>query len=185
VNLKDGPLEHFPDDAWWILVTAINAITELVNVVFIKLQARDLLLSQQATAFDELVVSICGHIDINGPHTADQIAAIDKCNNYTFSRWSISNQNIINYLYDQGTFIEDTYNQLPIRSQIDVIHMIGLLIIHIVDGVLNIQAERDSINLSTIFHQFYPTSWLKSLDESLQKLCPCISIILSKYGARN
>jgi len=145
---KDDPTKA-PPSWWWVAVAGINAIAEQVNIVFIKLQARDLLLSQQATAFDELAVSICGQIDIHGPHTADQIAAIDKCNNYTFSRWSISNQNIINYLYDQGTFIEDTYNQLPIRSQIDVIHMIGLLIIHIVDGVLNIQAERDSTNLST------------------------------------
>ena len=87
-----------------------------------------MLLSQQATAFDELAVSICVQIDLNGPHTVDQIAGIDKCSNCTFNRWSISNQNIINYLYDQGTFTEDTFNQLPIQSQIEVIHMIGLVI---------------------------------------------------------
>ena len=81
--------------------------------LFIKLQARDLL-SQQAIVFDELAVSICAQIEIDRPYTEDQIAAIDETTNCTFSRWSISYQNIINYLYDQGTFIEDTYNQLPI-----------------------------------------------------------------------
>ena len=144
---KDDPTKA-PPSWWWVVVAGINALAEQVNIVFIKLQAKDLLLSQQATAFDELAVVICRQIDIDGPYTADQIAAIDKTTNYTFSRWSISNQNIINYIYDQGTFIEDTYNQLPIQSQIEIIHMIGLLIMHIVDGVLNIQAERDSINLS-------------------------------------
>ena len=84
-------LTKAPPSWWWVAVAGINAIAEQVNIVFIKLQARDLLLSQQATAFDELAVSICGQIDINGLHTVDQITAIDKCNNYTISRWSISN----------------------------------------------------------------------------------------------
>ena len=67
-------------------MAGINALTEQVNIVFIKLQSKDLLLSQQATAFDELAVSICVQIDLNGPHTVDQIAAIDKCSNCTFNR---------------------------------------------------------------------------------------------------
>jgi len=144
---KDDPTKA-PPSWWWVVIAAINALSEQVNIVFIKLQARDLLLSQQATAFDELAVPICAQIEIDGPYTEDQIAAIDETTNCTFSRWSISYQNIINYLYDQGTFIEDTYNQLSIQSQIEIIHMVGLLIMQIVDGVLNIQAERDSANLS-------------------------------------
>ena len=88
------------------------------------------------------------------------------------STWSISNQNIINCLYDQGTFIEDTFNQLPIQSEIEVIHVIGLVIMQIVE---NTQAERDApIFQQIIFCPFYLMSSSKSLDESLQKLFPCI-----------
>ena len=77
-------LTKAPPSWWWVVVAGINALAEQVNIVFIKFQSKDLLLSQQATAFDDLTVSICIYIDLNGPHTADQIAAIDKCNNCTF-----------------------------------------------------------------------------------------------------
>src|SRR5436309_14573977 len=89
-NLKDGPLEHFPDDAWWLLVAAINAITELVNVVFVKLQGKTLLIAQQTAILAKLADDITILSGTDGPFDEDEIKRRAAGTNSTKGRWSIS-----------------------------------------------------------------------------------------------
>ena len=43
---EDDPAQA-PPDWWWVVVSSINAISEHVNYTVTKLQARNLLVSQQ------------------------------------------------------------------------------------------------------------------------------------------
>ena len=44
--LAENEPSQTPPDWWWVVIAAINALTAQVNIVFIKLQAKDLLVSQ-------------------------------------------------------------------------------------------------------------------------------------------
>ena len=45
-------------DQWWPTVVAVNALTSLINIVFVKLQTKNLLVSQQAEELVHLVAMI-------------------------------------------------------------------------------------------------------------------------------
>jgi len=95
---KDDPTKA-PPSWWWVVAADINALSGQVNIIFVKLQAKDLLVSQQAVKFDKLAVLIYAQLEVEGPFTEDYIAAIDKSTHCMFGRWSISNEKIINYLF--------------------------------------------------------------------------------------
>ena len=55
---------------------------------------------------------------------------------------------MINYLFDQGMFIQETFiDKLSVEQQILVCNMVGNLVMQVVEGITNIQVERDSSNL--------------------------------------
>ena len=104
----------------------------------VKLQARNLLISQQTRELDNLAVILSTHLVIEGPFTEAESAALDTSYS-TFGRWAVKHQNIINYLFDQGTFIQDTFAKLSLELQVQVTIMVSKLIMQIVDGITDIQ----------------------------------------------
>ena len=53
----------------------------------------------------------------------------------------------MNYLFDQGMFIQEMFtDKLSLDQQIQVTFMVGNLVMQIVDGIINIQVERDGKN---------------------------------------
>src|SRR5436309_6244109 len=142
---KDDPTQA-PPSRWWVVVGAVCALSEQVNIVVVKLQGKDLLLSQQKVELKQLAALILVQIEVDGPLSPEQIAEMDKSTHFTYSQWSVSHEKIILFLYDQGTFIQETYNQLSLQLQIEVIHAVAMFILYLIDGILNIQAERNSAN---------------------------------------
>ena len=51
------------------------------------------------------------------------------------------------YIFDRWIFIQDLYNKLSIELQAQVTVIVSKLVIEIIDGIANIQAERNSDNL--------------------------------------
>src|SRR5438045_209692 len=98
--------------------TAIYTLSKEVNVVF-KLQSKLLLVSQQAAGLENLATILCAHIIIDGPFAQEEIALINTTLNTTFGRWSISNENFINWILDQGMFIQETWDKLSVESIVD------------------------------------------------------------------
>ena len=125
---------------------AVSALSEQVNIVVVKLQGKDLLLSQQKVKLKQLAALILVQIEVDGSLSPEQIAEMDKSTHFTYSQWSVSHEKIILFLYDQGTFIQETYNQLSLQLQIEVIHAVAMFILYLIDGILSIQAERNSAN---------------------------------------
>ena len=59
-----------------------------------------------------------------------------------------SAQNTINYLFDQGMFIQETFiDKLSVDQPILVSNMVGNLVMQVIESITNIQVERDSSNL--------------------------------------
>ena len=95
----------------------------------------------------QVSVDICGMIGIEGPFTQDQInqKALEgfQC---VDGRWAISYTRIMEFLGSTGMHYRHLLNSLSDELHQKVIHSVGELAIGIVEGIVNIQAERDRKN---------------------------------------
>ena len=80
-------------------------MTEYVNFIFIKLQFKYLLISQQASELQKLAIDICILINVEGPFEHEKIMELSKGYYFTNGWFSVSYENIVTFLYDQGMFI--------------------------------------------------------------------------------
>ena len=86
-----------PPNWWWVVVAGINALTAQVNIVFTKLQAKDLLVSQQSVELTHLTSLICIQVGVDGPHSQEELDVLDNSTNFISGRWSISHYNVVRY----------------------------------------------------------------------------------------
>ena len=142
--------EASPTDAppswWWVIVSAVSALSQQVNIAIMKLQSKDLLISQQTAILQELSTVLCTEIGIDGPFLEADMNTIDKSYNSTYGLWSVTHNNINMYLQDQGMFIQDTLFGLGYEESHRMVNIIGIYIIRVVDGIIKIQAECNSKN---------------------------------------
>ena len=146
---QDSPTQA-PPMWWWVIIVVIATITEYINKTFVKLQAEALLITQQNEVLQKLAIDICIHANINGPHNMEEIATLNQSNSHSTTpqgSFSISYKSSIELIYDQGLFIRGLFDGLDDMSKCRVVRAIGTLILSIIDGVTDIQAERDSKNL--------------------------------------
>ena len=54
---------------------------------------------------------------------------------------------VFEFLYDQGSFVEESLDKLAPEDQYAIIKSIGLFVLQMVNGILAIQAEQISDNL--------------------------------------
>ena len=121
-------------------------MTEIINPVFVALQAPNLLLSTQATLLDTLAVDICNAIGIDGPHDAEIIADLDDKFHCKFGRWSVSYDRACVFLENLGMHCRHTLEILSFELLHKVLQSVAKLAISIVEGIVDIQAERDATN---------------------------------------
>lgn len=55
-------------------MAAVSAIIQIINIVFVKLQEKDMLVSQQLEELGDLAVMIYSQVGIRGPYTKDEFA---------------------------------------------------------------------------------------------------------------
>ena len=82
---KDDP-DRAPPSWWWIVVAGVNPISEQVNINVVKLQEKNLLISQQRQELHNLAVIICAQIAVEGPFTETELNMIDKSIHIIYSR---------------------------------------------------------------------------------------------------
>ena len=145
----DQPFNRLPPDWWWVIVAGIKAVIEYINPVFVKLQGRTLLISQQTTILVKLADDLSIHVGIEGPFDIEEIAAISTAVagfNSTHGRWSIPHGKVVEFLNDQGMYIRHTLDSLDDEWHQKVVEAIGSLLVTVVERIRGIQVERDSQN---------------------------------------
>jgi hypothetical protein len=148
-NSADKYRKHAPPMSLWIVIAMVNTLTKYVNKVFEQLQSDNLLVCQQKVVLEKLAVNICAHTHVEGPLPAETLAELSEDSNSMRGRFIISHKSVIDVIYDQGLFIREIYDNLDDIEQTQIIRTIGNLILSIVDGIIAIQAERDSGNCPT------------------------------------
>ena len=141
------PVEEAPPTWWWIVIAGISALTDIINPVIAQLQAPNLLVRTQATILIQLSVDICGMIGIEGPFTPEQIGqkALEGFQ-YVHGRWAINYARILEFLENTGMHFRHLLRSLSDELHQKIILAIGELAIGILEGIINIQAERDNNN---------------------------------------
>lgn len=144
-GLKE-PLNCLLPQWWWVIIAVVKAVTDYVNPVFVKLQGKTLLISQQTAILSQLADELTIMAGIDGPFNDDQIKELAAGFNTTYGRWSITHENVFLFINDQGIFIRNTFKELSSEDQDNVVNHVGKLLVTMVEGIHDIQAERDSCN---------------------------------------
>lgn len=146
----DKPLDRLPPDWWWVILAGIQAITEYVNVTFVKLQGRSLLVSEQAAELNKLGGDLAVHVGIQGPfyNPAEIQEATEFAEGYVsaYGRWLIPHARVMEFLNDQGMYIRHTLDALDDEWHEKVITETGKFLVTVVEQILEIKAERDEKN---------------------------------------
>jgi hypothetical protein len=121
-------------------------LAKQTNVVITKLQAKDLLISQQTAILADLAATFCKEVGIEGPFNDAYMATINQVYNSTYGSYFVSHANVNIYLQDQGMAIQESLQSLGYEGQYHVIRAIGIHCARIVNGIFHLQAERNSVN---------------------------------------
>jgi hypothetical protein len=146
LSSADPPIASAPPDWWWIVIFGISALTDIINPVFTKLQAPNLLVSTQATILEGLAIDICAAVGIDGPFDSETLARVNREFYCTFGRWSVSYCRVRTFLENLGMYPRQTLPQLDFQLCRKVLMSMGQLATGLVEGVVNIQAERNALN---------------------------------------
>ena len=93
----------------WIIVADINVLTTRVNIVFTKLQRKDITVGQKRGELDNLRREIC-KLGIEGPHSVEEVAVLDTSTHFVSDKgWSVTRYNIVRYLFDRGIFFGNCF----------------------------------------------------------------------------
>src|SRR5947199_4700583 len=102
INAAEDPIHSAPPDWWWIVIAGISALTDLINPVFVKLQAPNLLLSTQSAPLDMLSVEICTMIGIRGPFSVEEIKEVAGEFSVIYGRWYVNYTEIVLFIEGLG-----------------------------------------------------------------------------------
>ena len=67
--IAENDPDRTPLGWWWVIVAGISAIAKQVNIALVKLQEKNLLISQQRQELDHLLAIICAQIIVEGLFT--------------------------------------------------------------------------------------------------------------------
>jgi hypothetical protein len=143
IDTAAKPVTSAPPTWWWVIIAGIKALTDLINPVFTKLQGPDLLLSVQAELLDFLAVDIATMLGISTWAEGDVLGEFSL--QYE-KRWSVDYVVVQRFLQGLGMHTRHTFDELDLDMTGKVLESVGKLGVGIVDGIVNIQAERNAQN---------------------------------------
>jgi len=135
-----------PPAWWWIAVAAVAGITETVNVVFIKLQGKDITVEQQSESLEELSIFLCTQVGVRGPYDRNQLRVLNPMRFSICGRWALEATQLEEFLHGQSTFVLSALTALRQDDRVMLLASIGNMIVSCIDGILDIKAERNARN---------------------------------------
>jgi hypothetical protein len=134
--------EQTPTSTWWVITFAVSPAINTINVTFVILQNRSLLIAQQEqhihTLIDLLVAMFCVQIaQENNDDT--QYVSVESMH--------ILVDAIVEHIHDQGSFAIACYNDLDADDKKDIIRIVAMYAISLVIGLMGVKAERDGNNM--------------------------------------
>jgi len=133
------PVTSVPPSWWWIIIAGISALTDLINPVFVKLQAPNLIVSVQATLLDTVAVDITTMLGISSWEDGVILAELSV----VYGQWSVDYGVVHKFLQGLGMHTHHMLDELDVDMTEKVLESVGKLGVGIVEGIVNIQAKRN------------------------------------------
>jgi len=121
-------------EMWWVIAAAISPLFDRIAITFTKIQARNIVISQQRQEMSKLVVDIVAGLDIR-PATDEALEGVDPLTIITQSDWFILKDSIVMHIQNQGSWVRDLYNALSDTNKQTTLKEITIFGISIVANV--------------------------------------------------
>ncbi len=130
---------------WWVITATISPLLERIAITFTKIQACNIVISQQQQEMSKLVADVAAGLDIR-PATDEALEGVDPLTIITRNDWFILKDFVVMHIQDQGSWVRDLYNALSDTNKHTTLKEITIFGIFIVANVSQVQAKRDSNN---------------------------------------
>jgi hypothetical protein len=87
---------------WLVIAVAISPLFDKIAITFTKIQARNIVISQQRQEISKLVADIAAGLDIR-PATDEALERVDPLTIITRSDWFILKDSVVMHIQDQGS----------------------------------------------------------------------------------
>lgn len=145
---QSSQVNHRPPTWWWIILAGVDALANHINHVFIKLQSRSIIVSQQAMELKSLAELIQNEVGVEGPFSEHEIFLYDE-NEYSIStRYAVTNMRLFNFLLDQGSFVKHIFDDIKKHHDAEMIKMtvlktVGKFVLDLIEGISEIKVISD------------------------------------------
>jgi hypothetical protein len=133
-------------ETWWVQVFTVAPGLELVHKMFCELQARLLLICQQHAYVNKLAVDLQMVYKLRCIDMDAEFGDLDALDYFQRFNWFVTFESFELFVRNQGSRAEGHFDALDDSVQRDVLTLIGMFAMSIVQGIINIQAERNSCN---------------------------------------
>jgi hypothetical protein len=114
--------------------------------MFCELQARLLLICQQHAYVNKLAVDLQMVYKLRCIDMDAEFGDLDALDYFQRFNWFVTFESLELFVRNQGSRAEGHFDALDDSVQRDVLTLIGMFAMSIVQGIINIQAERNSCN---------------------------------------
>ena len=133
--------QHRPSISWWVINAVVSSLTGEVNAVSRRMQGKGTLLSQQAEALEQLRGGLISDVGIVLDHAADDDEVM------RVGRFSVSKAKVVEHIKGVTFRCSELFGELSNDEKSGIVACIGDLILRLVEGLGEIVAMRDDINL--------------------------------------
>ena len=130
--------DKLPSDRWWVITYAIAPAIDEINVPFALLQSRSLLIVQQASYIEALILKLSEMFSIQ----VDDVSEEDDSNSNDAAAMLMRA-----HIRDQGSAAQTFFDRMPDCDQHDVVLVIAAYAKALLAGLKGIRAERNDNNL--------------------------------------
>ena len=139
-----------PEPAWWIMCAGVAPLFEALQFTFASLQAKELVISQQAAEIDLLVGQLCIGIGICHASSDVSFEQLQQNQYIKVGEWWVTINAVKIQIEDQGLWARDLFAALSNTDQESLVSDIAVFWLEMVNGLQDVRAERDARNESSM-----------------------------------
>jgi len=162
------------------MTAVVRPLLELINVTLVILQFPDIILSQQTSEIEILVNHLVSTMNMELVGINDAFKAMHASEFIVVDHWRVKIEDVSRHLRIQGSWAHDMFLGLDATDQTLILKEIAHFKLKLVQGILVIQAKRDSNNKATL--DLAPPV----MSFKLVEMAPCnfINSLLDPYGSQ-
>jgi hypothetical protein len=137
----------------WVITHAVAPAVSRINRAFVELQGRHLIICQQRQYVDLLVGDLITMFDVHNTHTKPIDEWIPQSDYIISGEWWVKTSTIVQHIEDCSRRAQRHYSELDEHADIDdangqrcVVREIGVFVVDMIQGIVDLQAERDDRN---------------------------------------